>query len=255
MVKPYLRDIIIDHKFRGEWKVYSGNEVIGYKTQGEWKIQSTMIINFISFKDSDEIRTMHTKSNNIEIMMGNETDEIIEELFESLLQKCQEKLEEKMRGSEFVFDSVDLLHYNLHKISLNRGGSYIDFPKWFEKKNPTINPKNNGDKCFQYSITATLSYEKIKKDPQRLSKIKSFIDQYNWKEIDFSSHKIDWKKFELNNKSIALKVLHVLYNTEKIRHAYNSKYNKEREIQVTLLMISDGERWHYLAVKNCLHYL
>ena len=49
-----------------------------------------MVISFIFSKDSDEIRTMRTKSNNIEIMMGNETDEIIEELFESLLQKYQE---------------------------------------------------------------------------------------------------------------------------------------------------------------------
>ena len=51
---------------------------------------------------------MHTKSNNIEIMMGNETDEIIEDLFESLLQNYQEGLEEKKRESEFFFDCVDL---------------------------------------------------------------------------------------------------------------------------------------------------
>ena len=93
-----------------------------------------MTINFISSKDSDEIYTMQAKSNDIEIMMGNETDEIIEERFESLLQKYQEELEEKMRGSKFVFDSVDLLHYNLHKISLNRGGLYIDSPKWSKIK-------------------------------------------------------------------------------------------------------------------------
>ena len=74
MVRPYLRDIINDHKTQGEWKVYSGNEVIDYKIQGELEIQLTMIINFISSKDSDEIRTMHTKSNNMEVMMGNETD-------------------------------------------------------------------------------------------------------------------------------------------------------------------------------------
>ena len=65
-----------------------------------------MVINFVSSKDSDEICIMRTKSNNIEIMMGNETDEIIE-LFESLLQKYQEGLEESMKGSDFVFDSVD----------------------------------------------------------------------------------------------------------------------------------------------------
>ena len=73
-----------------------------------------MIINFISSKDSHDIRTMHTKSNNIEIMMGNETDEIIEKLFESLLQRYQAGLEEKMKENEFVFDSVDLLHYNFN---------------------------------------------------------------------------------------------------------------------------------------------
>ena len=46
------------------------------KTRREWKIQLTMQINFISFKDSEETRTMHAKSHNIEIMMGNKTDEI-----------------------------------------------------------------------------------------------------------------------------------------------------------------------------------
>ena len=91
---------------------------------------------------------MHTKSNNIEIMMGNETDEIIEDLFESLLQNYQEGLEEKKRESEFVFDCVDLQHYDLHKRSLNRGGSYIDSPEWLKNKKATINPKNNDDKCL-----------------------------------------------------------------------------------------------------------
>ena len=87
-----------------------------------------MAINFISSKDSDETRTMHTKSNNAEIMIGSETDEIIEDLFETFLQKYQEGLEESMRGSEFVYDSVDTLYYDLNKVSLSRGGSYIDSP-------------------------------------------------------------------------------------------------------------------------------
>ena len=77
MIRPYLRDIINDHKTQGKWKVYSGNEVIDYKTQGELKIQLTMVINFISSKDSDKIYIMHAKSNNIEIMMGDTTDETI----------------------------------------------------------------------------------------------------------------------------------------------------------------------------------
>ena len=75
-----------------------------------------MAINFISSKkDSDETSTMRTKSDNIEIMMGSETDEIIEKPFESLLERYQEGLEEPMRGSEFIFDSVDALYYNVNK--------------------------------------------------------------------------------------------------------------------------------------------
>ena len=60
MMRPYLTDIINDHK-----------------TEGEWKIQLTMTIDFMSSKDSEETRTMRTKNHNIEIMIGNETDEII----------------------------------------------------------------------------------------------------------------------------------------------------------------------------------
>ena len=216
MIESYLVDMINDHK-----------------NQGEWKIQLSAEINFISSKpDSDETRIMHTKSNNIEITIGSDTDEVIENLFRSLLQRYQENLEEKMRGSEIVFDGINLLHYDLNKISLNRGGSYIKSPDWIENKKATINPQNKkDDKCFQYALTVTLNHEKIKRDRQRISKIKPFIDQYNWNEIDFPSTGKDWKKFELNNKSIALNILYVPHNTEKICHAYKSKYNLTRENQ------------------------
>ena len=135
--------------------------------------------------------------------------EIIKDLFESFLQKYQEGLEESMRGNEFACDSVDTLYYNLNKVSLNRGGSYIDSHKWLKNKKTTINPKHKDDKCFQYALTVALNYDKIKKDPQRISKIKPFIDKYKWKEIDFPSHSKDWKKFESNKKSIALNILYV----------------------------------------------
>ena len=152
---------------------------------------------------------MHTKSHNIEIMMGSETDKIIKELFESLLQNYHKDLEETMRGSKFICDSVDLLYYHLQKISLKRGGSYIDSPKWLKNKKATINPKNNDDNCFQYALTVALNYQNIKKDPQRISKIKPFINQYDWKGTNFPSQKEDWKKLESNNKSITLNVLFV----------------------------------------------
>ena len=146
-----------------------------------------------------------------------------------------------MRGSEFEFDGVNLLYYDFNKISLNRGGSYIESAKWIKDKKSTINPKNNDYKCFQYAVTVALTLDKINKHPQRVSKIKPFIDQYIWNDIDFPSTSKDWKKFELNNESIALNILYVPYNTRKIHLAYKSKHKLTREKQIILLMITDGE--------------
>ena len=65
-----------------------------------------------------------------------------------------------MKGSEFIFDSVNLLHYHLQKTSLKRtGSSYIDSPKWLKNKKATINPKNNDNNCFQYALTVALNHK------------------------------------------------------------------------------------------------
>ena len=87
MIRPYLSGIINDPKTQGKWRIHPANKIIEHKTQSECKIQLTMAINFISSKDSDETRTMHTKSNNVEIMMGSETDEEVN-LFMIVLMHC-----------------------------------------------------------------------------------------------------------------------------------------------------------------------
>ena len=233
MIKPYLKELINDHK-----------------EKGEWKIQLTTQINFISLRPgSDETCVMHTKSVNEEFMNGSDTDEIIKELFKSLLQRYQENLQEKMKGSDFAFDGVNYLYYNFNKISISRGGSYIDSPKWLKDKKSTVNQKNNDNKCFQYAVTLALNIDKINDHPERISKIKPFIEKYNWKDIDFPSTSKDWKKFELNNE-VALNILYVPHGTKKIEIAYKSKHNLTREKQVILLMISNSENWYYLIVKN-----
>ena len=139
-----------------------------------------MIINFISSKeDSDRTRAMYTQNDKITVMMGSETNEVIEELFKSLLKSYQERLEESMRSSNFIFDSVDALYHDLNKISLSRCGSYIDSPDWLKNKKATIDPKNNDDKCFQYAVTVALNHKKIKIHPERIPNIKPVIDQHN----------------------------------------------------------------------------
>ena len=174
-----------------------------------------MRIIFVSFIDANDTREMHTKSDNITIMSGIETDDAIKKLLKSFYRRYQEGLETKMKRSSFIFERTDLLEYHLHKISLNRGSSYIECPIWIKNKGVTINPKSTKDNnCFQYAITAVLNYRNIDSHLERISKLKPFINNYNWKDIEFPSHSKDWRKFESNNKTIALNILYVPYNTK-----------------------------------------
>ena len=94
IIRPYLKDMIDDHK-----------------SKGERKIQRSMQIIFVSFTDENQTRESHTKSDNIAIMRGVETEDIINEVFNTFRKRYQEVLETKMRRSSFTFESFDLLKY------------------------------------------------------------------------------------------------------------------------------------------------
>ena len=104
---PYLSDLINDHKtIRNE--------------SNEWKIQINMHVNFVSSNDTGEIRTIFVWSDNEEIRLGNETDDIIKGLINSFLNNYQKEETILRNGSGFVFESFDLLTYSVRKISLKR---------------------------------------------------------------------------------------------------------------------------------------
>ena len=104
------------------------------RKKGEWKIQLTMKINFISSINFNETRDMHSKSDNIEIMIDNDTSEIIKNLSNLPLKRYQNGLEESMGGSDFVFDYAESLNYIFNKTDMKRSGSYIEDPKWIKNK-------------------------------------------------------------------------------------------------------------------------
>ena len=159
---PYLSDLINDHKaIRNESK--------------EWKIQINMHVNFISSNDTGEIRTIFVWSDNEEIRLGNETDDIIKGLLNSFLNNYQKEETILRNGSNFVFESVDLLSYHIHKTSLKKGKSYMKSPEWVVNKRAAINPKNGDNKCFQYSITVALHHQDIENHPERITNIEPHI--------------------------------------------------------------------------------
>ena len=200
----------------------------------------------ISTVSFEEIRTICTKSEPLEIFMGSNTNDVIDRLFNTLLQRFQHAQETSNdRGSEFIPESVELLYYHFHRIDIRRAESYIMSPDWIASKKATINPKNEKDnECFKWSIIAGLNYNKIKeKELKKLLKFRRV-------DTDFSSYQRDWEEFEQNNTSIALNILFVSYNSEEIKLAYKSNYNK-RKNQVILLMINDeANNCYSFAVKN-----
>ena len=115
------------------------------------------------------------------------------------------------------------MYYKCHKINPNCGGSYIDSPDWIKNKKAAINLFNKKDnKCFQYDVKVVLNHKEIKKDLQRITKIKPFINIYNWEGINLTSEKDDWKIIEKNYVTIAFNILY--FKKEKIFPAYVSKH-------------------------------
>ena len=204
----------------------------------------TMKINLTSIEDFNDKRALYVKTINVEIMISSDTNEIDKELSESIIQKYQELMEYSTKKSDIILEGVELMNYDTNKITINRGGSNIESPTWLKSKKCTINPQNKNDKnCFQYALTVALNYGKINNHPEKLSKIRPFIDQHNWNQINFPSNQKDWKNFESNNKSIAPNILYTPHNTKDIRHANKPKFNMTRKHRVILLMISnDGEK-------------
>ena len=183
MTIPYLHDII------------NYNKVIE-NISNKWKIQINMHVNFISSNDTVEILTIFVLSDNEDIRLGNETGDIIKGLINSFLNNYQKEEIILRNGSNFVFESVDLLSYHIHKTSLKRGNSYIKSPEWIANKKATINPKNEDNRCFQYSIIVALHHKRFKNHPERISSIHHyFSDDYNWEGIEFPAGIKDWKRF------------------------------------------------------------
>ena len=123
--------------------------------------------------------------------------------------------------------------------------SYIISPDWIVNKKATINPKNERDnKCFQWSVISELNYNKIKE--KNLKKKLKFVRV----DTDFSPYQRDWEEFAQNSTPIALNILFASYNSEEIKLAYKSNYNKHKNKVILLMINNEANNCYYFAVKN-----
>ena len=127
---------------------------------------------------------------------------------------------------------------------------------WLQCKKEAIinNNTDNNNNNFQNALDDALNYQTIETHPKRISKLKPYINKNNWKGIEFRAGSKEWKKFEQNNKTIVLNILHVKHNTKKVCVVYKSKHNNKHKKQVILLMIGDVENIIILIYLIYLHY-
>ena len=181
------------------------------------RLNANVIFRLERFKKSNDQRSIYIKSKNT-------TD--IDEIFDQLIEK-HEELSESLKNIDLISEGIESLTYNLSEFTVTN--AFIETPQWITNKKCTINPQDNDSKCFQYSMTLSLYHQQIGKNSYRISKIKPFIDNLNWDNVNFPSEEQDYKIFEMNNKSIALNILRTHRDTRKISHAYKSKFNKTRK--------------------------
>ena len=122
----------------------------------------------------------------------------------------------------------------------------LDSLRWLRGRKKEI---INGANDFQKALGDALNYQNIETHPERISKTKPYISKYNWERKEFPARPKDWKNL---NKIIrqSLLIFYLYHNAETIRVAYRSEYNNKREKQANLLMITEGNKLHYLAITN-----
>ena len=157
-------------------------------------------------------------------------------------------------NSRFVFDEFLYLDVNFHQLNHTRGSSYLPLPDWLARKKAIVNPHNDDDECFKWSVIAV---EKIgMKDPQRVSNLRKFMDNYDWSGLEFPVSIKDIGKFESRN-NISVNVLAIegrdIYIHRKGRRmgpAGPGSLRNPMGREINLLMVSEDGIWHYTAIKS-----
>ena len=142
---------------------------------------------------------------------GDNTDDIITKILESFLENYEREENILRNGSNYSFECVDLALVHFHNIKMKRGSSYIGSPEWIKNKKATSNPKNLKDNnCFQYAIIVALHHHDINNNPEGVMKLKPYISNYCWKDINFQDQRNTKYLKEIIKKSHLIFCLYLL---------------------------------------------
>ena len=141
-----------------------------------------------------------------EIFQGSDLNEIVNDMFAHMNTQIENPA---LANSSFVSDEVLFLDVNFHQLNLTRGSSYIPLPSWIANIKVVINPKNeNDEECFRWSVIAALDHKEIKSNPECMSNLKRFTNNYDWSGLEYPIAINKISEFEKNNDN-AVNVLGV----------------------------------------------
>ena len=175
--------------------------------------QATIWISFV--RDEVEQVSLAFNSRMMTVYNLNDKSEIVTMMIEHMAQQIENPA---LRNSKFVSDRVLHMDIDFHRLNLTSGSSYVPLPDWLTKKKAIINPKNSDMECFKWAVIAAMKWEEIGNNPERVSKLRRYEEDFDWSDIEFPVSFRDINKFERNNE-IGVNILAV----ENKKHIYVEK--------------------------------
>ena len=210
------------------------------QTRTSARIQTTAWIRFVRDDEEGQERVeLAFNSSMTSVYRGSETYQIVN----GMTAKMKFQMENsELINSRFVFDEFLYLDVNFHQLNLTRGSSYLPLPDWLVSKKAIVNPHNDDEESFKWSVI-TVENARMK-DPQCVSNLRKFMDNYDWSGLEFPVSIKDIGKFETRN-NISVNVLAV-----EGRDIYIHREGQRVGREINLLMVSEDGIWHYTAIKS-----
>ena len=158
---------------------------------------------WIRFRKDGEMVELAFNSRMLNIYNLSNMNEIVNAMISHMKKQIKNPA---LSDSKFVFDEVLHMDINVHRLNLMGGSSYLPLPDWLACKKAIINPKNSDLECFKWAVIAAMRWEEIGKNPERITKLKRFENNFDWTGVGFPVSFRTIKRFEYQNQ-ISINVL------------------------------------------------
>ena len=200
----------------------------------------TQTTTWIRFRKDGELVELAFNSRMANVYNLSDMNEIVNEMIAHMKQEIKNPA---LSNSRFIFNEVLHMDVDFHQLNLTRGLSYLPLSDWLAHKKAIIDPKNVDQQCFKWAVIAASRWEKIDRDPQRISNLKKFEDDLDWSGIGFPVSFRDIKGFEFRNQ-ISINILAI-----ENRQIYICRKGDNYERTINLMLITKNKREHYVAIK------